>query len=201
MVTNSGKQVFPSYHHSDYTGESPTVADIAQGLGRMVRFAGQTRSFWTVLCHVLVGTELVPDEYKIHFLLHDAPECIVSDVVTTWKSGEAKMNEDSLLHLICNDLGVAYPWTRECKEAVLAADLACLAAEAHALGHAQAERWWPKESFGELEAKAFDMTIEMLQQGAPFFFIDPLNSVPAYQHAVKLALPPKSTPGLKGAFI
>lgn len=187
MITASSAQIFPSWHEH-HTGEVPTVADIAQGLGRMVRFAGQTVKYYSVLTHSIVCSELVDDEYKIYALLHDAPEAIVSDVPTTWKSDEAVENEMELLCSICQSIGVPLYWVGDALIAVKQADAACLAAEAHALGHAQAERWWPKDQWGDLEIKAFDLTIEMLQKNLPMLYLNPVYSVPAYQKRIDAAL-------------
>lgn len=152
MITASSRTIFPPT--SDYyTGEAPTLADIAQGMGRIARFAGQTREYWTVLAHTFVGAKLMPAEDRIHFLLHDAAEPVIGDVVSTWKNALSKNDEAHILELIYDDLGIDMP-TPDQQQVVKAVDLARLAAEAHVLGHAQAEKWWPRDEWSILEFRA-----------------------------------------------
>lgn len=187
MITYTGKQVFPR-HSEYYTGEAPTIIDIAVGLGRQSRFAGQTAIFYTVLCHSLVCAKLVEQEYKIHALLHDAAEAIVSDVPSTWKYQATVDDEHQILELVYADLGLEWPPSDKVRTIVKAADSACLAAESHALGHSQAERWWPRESFGDLESEAYDETMRMLQLGMPIVLLRPEYAITEYQRAVLDAL-------------
>jgi len=77
--------------------EYPSLVDIAVGLSRQPRFAGQTRRWWSVLDHTLFCDELVKDIVKPPFdlhtvrlwrlavLLHDAHEALTADVPTTLK--------------------------------------------------------------------------------------------------------------------
>ena len=41
MITHSGQAIFPKGSEHYDPASVPTIADIARGLGRMVRFAGQ----------------------------------------------------------------------------------------------------------------------------------------------------------------
>lgn len=72
---------------------APTIEDIALGLSRIPRFAGQTTTPWTVAHHSLVVTEMArgddPD-LPLHALLHDAHECLTSDIPTTFKTPDMK---------------------------------------------------------------------------------------------------------------
>lgn len=129
MYTASGRSVYPD-------AGSPTLEDIAQGLSRIVRFAGQTEHWYCVLAHTFVVTALVPEEYRIHALLHDAPESIVSDVPTTWKSSHASFFENVLLGRIYYEYGVPdIKKDFKAMDAVKRADRICLSIEADILGH------------------------------------------------------------------
>lgn len=54
--------------------------DIARGLSRAPRYAGQTDKHYTVLQHSLLVAHLVPATDRLHALLHDAPEAYLCDV-------------------------------------------------------------------------------------------------------------------------
>lgn len=137
MITHSGASVWP-----DNDGV-PTLRDIGRGLGRTARFAGQTEHYYTVLAHTFVVTELVKPENRIHALLHDAPEAIVGDVPTTWKTGAARDLEQQLLERIYLMLGLGAP-SKDAQADVVRADHLALVAEAHVLGHAQ-PGWWNED--------------------------------------------------------
>lgn len=192
MITYTGRSVWP--HWSEHYGAiGPSLADIAVGLGRQSRFAGQTREFYTVLCHTLVCEQLAGDVaerlvlpvglLRDALLLHDAHEAVLGDTPTTWKGESTRVAEVELDTLIRAEHGSEF--SSAIDEGVKLADAACLAAEAHALGHAEAQKWWPKEAFGDLEARAFDLTIRQLQVGNPTRFLEPRNAIEAYTRAFK----------------
>lgn len=129
MYTFSNRAVYPD-------AGSPSVEDIALGLSRMVRFAGQTQKWYCVLAHSFTVAELVEEKYRLHALLHDAPEAIVSDVVTSWKSSTASFNENVLLDRIYYELGVpSIKKDFKAQAAVKRADRIALCIEADILGH------------------------------------------------------------------
>lgn len=134
MITHSGRSVFPD------TTAGPSLDDIATGLGRTARFAGQTKRWYPVLAHTIVVARLVRPENRIHALLHDAPEAVVGDVPTTWKTDAAREYEGILLHRIYTELGIDMP-DSDATADVDRADHLALVAEAHVLGHAN-PGWW-----------------------------------------------------------
>ena len=186
MITYSGRQVFPSTS-DHYTGQAPKISDIAIGLARQSRFGGQTRLFYSVLCHSIVGSELVDGEAKIHFLLHDAGESVLSDVVTTWKNELTRIDEYSIMALIYEEQGLEWPLSEAMQEAVKRADLACLKAEAHALGHAEADKWWPRDEWEDIDVEAFQLTIGMLQSMAPLKMLNSENAATMFEVLVARA--------------
>lgn len=137
VITHSGAEVWP-----DNDGV-PTLQDIGRGLGRTARFAGQTERLYSVLAHTCVVAELVQPENRIHALLHDAPEAIVGDVPTTWKTDAARAYEHDLTQRIYRSLELAPP-TEPALADVARADYLALIAEAHVLGHAN-PGWWDEE--------------------------------------------------------
>lgn len=127
---------------------TPTVGDIAQGLGRQYRFAGQTRIAYPVLAHSLVVANLVyhttlDEKAAACALLHDAPEAFMGDVPTPWKPDEFAANERTVLAKILVGVGLTMAEYDERYWAIKAADRLALAAEAHLLGHPAAEKHWP----------------------------------------------------------
>lgn len=122
---------------------APTLREIGIGLGRQPRFCGQTREYYNVLAHSIVVASLTPPEWRPQALLHDAHEAVLGDTVTTWKTLERHVLEDRLQARILERLGLAAP-TEEGARLIKDADLQALAAEAHVLGHAKAEQYWPR---------------------------------------------------------
>lgn len=83
MITSTGVPVMMD------NDRSPTLVDIAVSLGRHPRFGGHTKRWWTVLHHSLVcGRIAVANDLgiqaKLYALLHDAHECVIGDIPTTW---------------------------------------------------------------------------------------------------------------------
>jgi hypothetical protein len=191
MHTYSNRAVFPE--DSEYhTGEHPTLDDIAIGLSRTMRFAGQTPHPYSVLCHTFVVATLLDDGVKIHGLLHDAAEAIVGDVPTPWKAREHANNEGYINSLLYKALEVPPP-TLEQEEQVFDVDHAVRAAEAHALGHRSAQQVWPREKFDELEQKAYDLTVNFVAQGMTMqFFTQPDLARQTYIQNVTRAMPGQS---------
>lgn len=93
-LTYTGRIVQP-----DPSSDYPSLTDIALGLSRQPRFAGQTRAWWSVLDHTLFCDELVqaqvgevpirapgPRLWRLAMLLHDAHEAVTADVPTDFKT-------------------------------------------------------------------------------------------------------------------
>jgi 5'-deoxynucleotidase YfbR-like HD superfamily hydrolase len=56
------------------------VRDIAHALSQLCRFTGQTRFFYSVGLHSLLGSYLVPKQNALEFLLHDSSESFLGDL-------------------------------------------------------------------------------------------------------------------------
>ena len=137
MLTYEGNLVLQS------NTESPSVGDIAYGLGKMVRFGGACEGWWCVLQHSLVCHDLAlkfakENEYTLktttllalHMLLHDAHECITADIPSTWKSPEMKLYQSDLDTRIYNSLDLDRPSDHESR-IIAELDQEALIAEAY----------------------------------------------------------------------
>lgn len=188
MITASGQQVWPNGTRYPQGG-APTIADIAQGLGRMVRFAGQTPIYYTVLCHTLVVADLVDEEYRAFALLHDAPESMIADVPSPWKDDARRALEEQLMERISRTHGLQWPWPEEAANAVRVADLAAMVAEARVLGLAELSQdhvnYWHSFPMGDLEHDAVQLTQRQVLSSNPVKFLDPEHSVPVFMGALE----------------
>lgn len=93
--TNSGKYI----SLTDPNPDEITIEDIATGLSNVCRFNGQLNTWYSVAEHSIHVAELVPKEYKLQALLHDATEAYICDVPTPLKDmlGEAYRNVEAVL--------------------------------------------------------------------------------------------------------
>lgn len=191
MITYTRRSVWPSWTDVEGvpTDVGPSLEDIAVGLGRQSRFAGQTEEFYTVLCHSLVAGnvahELYPEKVMLRrwLRLHDGHESCLSDTPTTWKNDLTREDEHELDRRIAAEHGLE-PLSEEDAALLKRIDHACLAAEAHALGHAEAAKWWPVEKWDDIVHLAYRLTQMQLIAGNPLRYTDPRNSIPALRRAL-----------------
>lgn len=138
MITYGGERV-------TLTAGAPSINTIGVALGRITRFCGHTQEFYTVLGHVLTVAAIVPDEYAIYGLMHDAQESLVADVPTPMKSQVARNREHNLLKRIYISNGIPWPIPDAAQDAVDVADEVALIAEAHVLQHPGSIAQWGDE--------------------------------------------------------
>jgi hypothetical protein len=81
LVTATGKFLNILKPHPDQI----CIEDIAIGLSRENRFAGQTVDAYTVAQHSYLVSSLVPQEYALSALLHDASEAYLKDIPSPLK--------------------------------------------------------------------------------------------------------------------
>lgn len=63
-----------------------TIKDIAAGLSKESRFAGQTSTFYSVAQHSVLVMALAPAELSMAALLHDASEAFMKDIPSPLKT-------------------------------------------------------------------------------------------------------------------
>lgn len=56
------------------------IEDIAHSLANQCRFTGHVREFYSTAQHCVLTSYLVPDDYRLWALLHDASEAYISDI-------------------------------------------------------------------------------------------------------------------------
>ena len=111
--------------------------DIARSLSRLNRFNGHGGGY-TVAQHSCVVASFLPEEHRVHGLLHDAPEYAVGDVTNPMKTALAavcptfrdafKAIENGFRRAIYTKAGIALP-TPEVEAMVKRADVLALATE------------------------------------------------------------------------
>lgn len=155
MICALGEEVTPE-------GDGfPSLFSIGQALGRIPRFAGHSEKWYPVLAHTLTVAKLLPPQYALYGLLHDAQESCVGDVPTPWKTKAAQRREENLQSRIYHGNGLVWPIPHAAQKAVDLADQAALAAEGNVLGHPAAKVYWPE--YSELAAKYTEEHLEICE--------------------------------------
>jgi 5'-deoxynucleotidase YfbR-like HD superfamily hydrolase len=95
------------------------IEDIAHGLSRIPRFAGQTESFLSVAQHSFNVSIYLADEFALEGLLHDASEAYLMDIPKPIKKHlpDYIKLEDQLMKAIAKKFDFPYPKSPEVKKA------------------------------------------------------------------------------------
>jgi hypothetical protein len=130
--------VYPTYHGevslTDPTPDQIDIRDIAHALSMCNRFAGMTRRPYSVAQHSLICSYLVPPEFALHALLHDAQEAYLGDWTSPVKAllGEAaRALEGRFERVIAEAFGLT--WTEHAVRWVKDVDLRLRRTEARCL--------------------------------------------------------------------
>lgn len=127
ILTASGR-------YFDFTNPDPRsidVRDIAVALSRICRFTGHPTRFYSVAQHSVLVSHLVPQEYALQGLLHDASEAYLGDVSSPLKQllPDYKVIEHRVERAIAVAFGLPFTLHPSVKEA----DLRALVTERHDL--------------------------------------------------------------------
>ena len=138
ITTHSGRKL----HYLDPQPDEIDIGDIAHALSLTCRFSGQCREFYSVAQHSYLMTNLVPNEYKLHALLHDASEAYMPDLPRPEKAELPKFRkmEKVILWAIWNKF--LPDWDYNHLVAIKHADNIMLATEARDL-MANTDDWAP----------------------------------------------------------
>lgn len=174
MITVDHQPVYPG------DGNAPSLYAVGWGLARTARFAGQTQRWYPVLPHIYVVATLVPEEFEVEALLHDAAEAVLGDVVATWKNQQTKDDEAEILGLMYQSLGLKdrpeyhHKFGVTMSDEVRTADLAARSAEAKLLGHSEpdADFWQEIRMVApEMYERALDLTTVCMENFTPEYCI------------------------------
>lgn len=103
----------------EITPDDIDLEDIAVGLAHTARFAGQTRTFYSVAEHSIAVSIDLPFEYKLAGLLHDASEAYIGDMPTPIKNRmpDYKYIENGIMEAVAKKFGFEYPLNQKVKDA------------------------------------------------------------------------------------
>ena len=126
IQTYTGEAFWPL----DPRPEEVCLEDIAHSLSRQCRFAGHTREHYSVAQHSVLVARLVPREYALWGLLHDASEAYLVDLPRPIKNGGQmgelyKNAEQNLMKVICEKFNLsqlAPRWVMEADDVLLATE-------------------------------------------------------------------------------
>lgn len=113
------------------TKDDIDIRDIAHALCYTPRFSGHTSRFYSVAAHSMAVAGLVPAEFKLVALLHDATEAYLTDMPSPFKAllPDYQALENRVWRAIADKFALPY----ELPECVKIADKMCLMKEADEL--------------------------------------------------------------------
>lgn len=123
ILTHSGLR----FYFDDPRPEQISISDIAHALSNICRFTGHTKNHYSVAEHCVRASRIVPKEFALETLLHDAAEAYLGDVSTPLKRmlPDYKTIETNVELVIAEKYGIPYPMRQHVKHA----DLVMLATE------------------------------------------------------------------------
>lgn len=97
------------------------VYEIASALSKICRFTGNTSHFYSVAQHSVYVSRLVPWEYRMEGLMHDAHESVMGDVSSPLKRKlpEYKVLEKAAEASLASQFGLCWPYPEDVKIADL----------------------------------------------------------------------------------
>lgn len=127
------------YYPLDPRAEEVEIVDIAQALSKQCRFGGHCKEFYSVAEHCVHVSQIVPPEFALWGLLHDASEAYIVDVPRPLKKNLEGYIEIERRNMaaICKKFGLSYDMPDE----VRVADDAMLLAERDQLVGFEVQPW------------------------------------------------------------
>ena len=115
MQLRSGRAFFPT----DPLPEDIEITDIAASLSKICRFGGHTKEFYSVAEHSVYVSLLVPKQFALCGLLHDAIEAYMGDVIRPIKCQipELIVMEEMIWQAVADKFGLPKTMPEEVVEA------------------------------------------------------------------------------------
>jgi uncharacterized protein len=97
--------------------EEILIEDIAHSLSLLCRFNGHCNRFYSVAEHSIHVANLLPQEFKMWGLLHDATEAYIADIPMPLKRNlpDYKTIENDLMRVVASRFGLLWPMPQEVK--------------------------------------------------------------------------------------
>ena len=95
-----------------------TISDIGQALAKLCRFNGHTNRFYSVAEHCVHMSKLVPEQYALEALMHDAVEAYIGDFPKPVKVAIPLISEleDLVMEAIFDQFSLTFPLPEEVHE-------------------------------------------------------------------------------------
>jgi uncharacterized protein len=161
-----------SFHILHPSPDEFTSNDIAHGLSNICRYTGHTDRFYSVAQHCCHVHDVLPLEYRLWGLLHDASEAFIGDVSTPLKSllPDYRAIEANIMRCILTK----YHLSTEMPSIIKSADTALLLHEVdYLLPSVKVDDW----NIDGKRIKNFKIVGTWLPQQARFEFLKRLNDL------------------------
>ncbi len=147
--------------------DSVEILDIAHSLAQQCRYTGHCDQFYSIAQHCVVVSHLVPCNYALEGLLHDAHEAYIGDMSTPLKDFLNCHEYESLARRIDDALCLKYGAKfHECRAAVKQADMVALSTEVRDLLKDHPRDWIP------MPAPMVEVIEPMYPEVAEFVFME-----------------------------